>query len=169
MVSNALLALSKGDLSRLWVPADSSGRRCGIDYNVTCYPNLVFFNLIKCIGRMYDCETPQVCVKQCPTTPFIFNTFLCNSDNFNDLRDKLICQIHVNVSRIRNCNEIEQRIKNDDCARWYLPSNSCKNFSYKIKYFVIETKISAFLQICNDVFRSIYLALLIWQEKIILI
>lgn len=124
------IAIKNGDLDRLLVPTDSKGRKCGVDNGVIDKPYLFFFNLEKCIDArvpLFGCKTPQVCVEKCPTTSFIHDKFQCNdATNFEQIRENLICQMGVNKAQIRNCIEIEERVAKEDCARWYLPSKSCK-------------------------------------------
>lgn len=123
------IAIKRGDLDRLLVPTDSAGRKCGVDNSVINKPYLLFFNLERCIDArvpLFGCKTPQVCVEKCPTTAFIFNEFGCNNNNFYVTRENLICQMGVNKFEINSCDEIKRRIDKGDCARWYLPSNSCK-------------------------------------------
>lgn len=108
------------------MPADSMGWKCGIDCNVSDKRDVMYFNLIDCIDNIFDCKTPQVCVERCPNTLFHFSKDECESSSFNEFRDKLICQKHINIDQIHDCYAIEERIEMEDCARWYLPSKSCK-------------------------------------------
>lgn len=75
---------------------------------------------------LIGCETTQICVKECPKESFIFIHDHCNPTNFQAMRERLICQTDVKIDRIQNCQEIEERIKKDDCARWYSESETCK-------------------------------------------
>lgn len=123
------IAVKNGDLQRLLVPTDSKGRKCGIDNAVIDKPFLLFFNLEKCIDArvpLFGCSTPQVCVEQCPTKAFLHNEYGCNENNFNQIRADLICQMGVSKSDIRSCPDINNSIIREDCARWYLPSQSRK-------------------------------------------
>lgn len=122
-------AIKRGDLERLLVPADSKGRKCGVDNDVIEQPFLLFFNLEKCIDAtvpLFGCKTPQVCVKECPSTTFIFNSGQCTENNVPVIREKLICQMGVNKFDIKSCADIDKRIVDGDCAKWYLPSKPCK-------------------------------------------
>lgn len=126
------IAVNHGDLERLLYPTDSKGRKCGIDNGVIDKKFLLFFNLEKCIDArvpLFGCSTPQVCVEQCPTKSFLHNEYGCNNNNFNQIRNDLICQMGVSKSDIRNCADINNSIIREDCARWYLPSIPCKYFS----------------------------------------
>lgn len=137
-------ALKNGDLDRLLVPSDSTGRKCGVDSEVVHKPYLVFFNLEKCIDPstpLYGCQTPQVCVERCPTEAFLFNNERCNSNNFEEIKSKLICTMEVDQMSIRACSDIQTLVQSEKCARWYLPSESCKYTTYLFRtqhtYFVI--------------------------------
>ncbi|XP_031621566.1 CTL-like protein 2 isoform X4 [Contarinia nasturtii] len=121
----AQFAIKNGDLDRLLVPTDSSGRKCGVDNGVVNEPYLLFFNLEKCIDPtvpLFGCKTPQVCVRECPTTTFIFDKYQCNPSTFPSIRDKLICQKNENKFDIRDCDDIQNRVDRGSCASWYLPS-----------------------------------------------
>lgn len=124
------IAIKNGDLDRLLVPTDSSGRKCGVDNSVNKKPYLLFFNLERCIDArvpLFGCKTPQVCVENCPTTTFIYSEYECNNNKFYEMRENLICQMGVDkLNDIKSCDNIKYRIDRGDCARWYLPSNSCK-------------------------------------------
>lgn len=123
------LAIQHGDLNRLMVPTDSAGRKCGVDNGVIDKPFLLFFNLEKCIDArvpLFGCKTPQVCVEKCPTESFVFSNYQCREEMVGTIRNQLICQMGVRKEEIRSCADIENKINKDECARWYLPSNSCK-------------------------------------------
>lgn len=127
--SYSFTAITKGDLDRLLVPTDSKGRKCGVDNGVIDKPYLLFFNLEKCIDArvpLFGCKTPQVCVEECPKTAFIYNEFSCNTQSFPGIWRKLICQMGIDKNQIRDCSDLNTRISRGDCARWYLPSKSCK-------------------------------------------
>lgn len=118
------------------MPTDSDGRKCGIDSAVTDKKYLFFFDLAKCIDAsvpFVGCRTPQVCVERCPKTRFLFDFNACRQDFSTTLR-KLICRMDVDKSQIRSCDDIETKINEDKCAKWYLESKSCK-FSKKKNSF----------------------------------
>lgn len=53
-----------GNVEQLLVPKDSRGRKCGHEVDTKDKPNLLFFDLTKCIGPkvlLEGCKTPQVC------------------------------------------------------------------------------------------------------------
>lgn len=138
-------AIKNGDLDRLLVPSDSKSRKCGVDNNVIDKPYLMFFNLEKCIDPrvpLYGCKTPQVCVQQCPSTSFIYSHFQCNSNTFSQIRSQLICTMDVPLDTIQSCDDINDRIKRNECASWYLPSNSCMKlnliFNQNFKFFSVH-------------------------------
>lgn len=151
-VPRAYAAINNGDLDRLLVPADSKGRKCGVDNSVIDKPFLLFFNLEKCIDprvTLYGCKTPQVCVEQCPSTSFIYSHYTCNSNTFGQIRSQLICQMDVQMDSIRNCDDIRDRINRQDCASWYLPSNSCK----KIRWFQLRCYFLIYFFLCWNYFQ----------------
>lgn len=120
-------AQRNGNLSRLLVPTDSEGRKCGIDNGVLNKPYLVFFNIEKCISAsvpLRGCQTPQVCVQKCPNESFYFKAEACKGD-VEAMRKQMICKPSVDISK-QNCDQIEELIKAELCAQWYLPSRSCK-------------------------------------------
>ncbi|KAG5894971.1 hypothetical protein JTB14_009705 [Gonioctena quinquepunctata] len=96
-----LYAITNGDPSMLLVPKDSKGRRCGKDFDVLDKPYLLFHDLTKCIVSasvpFSGCQTPQVCVKQCPT------------DFYVDGNPKPL-------------NFQEYCVEDDTCPKWLLPS-----------------------------------------------
>lgn len=124
-----IAAIKNGDLDRLLVPTDSKNRKCGVDNGVINKPNLLFFNLEKCIDArvpLVGCKTTQVCVEQCPTTSFIYNEYNCNGNTINQIRSQLICEMEVDLAAITDCALINKHINEEKCARWYLPSTKCK-------------------------------------------
>lgn len=124
-----LTAIKNGDLERLLVPTDSSGRKCGIDNGFIDKPYLLFFNLEKCVDPtvpLFGCKTPQVCVAKCPTESFVYNHYQCNPQTLNQIREKLICRDEIDKWSITDCPRINELVENEQCARWYLESNSCE-------------------------------------------
>lgn len=122
--------MKNGDLDRLLVPTDSKGRKCGVDNGVIDKPFLVFFNLEKCIDPtvpLYGCQTPQVCVEKCPEDPFLYNEYMCNPQALNNIRKELICTKEVDKAKeIKSCGDVNRLVQNEECARWYMPSQPCK-------------------------------------------
>lgn len=111
------------------VPTDTEGRKCGVDSEVVHKPYLVFFNLEKCIDPsvpLYGCKTPQVCVERCPTSSFVYVPQQCSAGSFYQIKSQLICKMDVNKDRIQTCDDITALVDQDQCARWYLKSESCK-------------------------------------------
>lgn len=122
-------ALKNGDLDRLLVPTDSMGRKCGVDNEVLHKPYLLFFNLENCIDPktpISGCPTPQVCVEQCPRESFVYRNGDCSSGNFEQIKTKLICSMDIDRVAIQSCTQIDELVQKEKCARWYLPSQSCK-------------------------------------------
>ncbi|XP_053658019.1 choline transporter-like 2 [Anopheles marshallii] len=126
----AYYAVQHGDLNRLLVPIDSDGRKCGVDSEVRDEPYLVFFNITECAKidvPISGCSTTQVCVKQCPTENFDFETANCNPSNLNDIRTKLICKQNVKKTDLKTCQIIREYIKNERCAQTVQQSTSLAN------------------------------------------
>lgn len=125
-------AQREGDLNRLLVPRDTDGRQCGQDSEVLNKKYLVFFDLAKCADALVPlngCPTPQTCVEKCPDEPFIHNKAICQQ-NFDVYKKKLICTHRVDMNSIKNCGDIDKRIEDNECAKWYLKSEPRKlNFT----------------------------------------
>lgn len=124
-------AYRMGDVDRVIVPSDSNGLRCGVDSEVLDKPYLVFFELSKCADPrvpLTGCNTPQVCVSNCPNETFIYGeTHKCTPATLSQIRDKLICNIKVNKNRdLQDCRSIDRFVDDHRCARWYLRGESCK-------------------------------------------
>lgn len=68
-----------------------------------------------------------VCVEQCPRDSFVYHENTCNNANFEDVKAKLICLLDVNRNAIQTCEHITALVQDEKCARWYLPSKSCKS------------------------------------------
>lgn len=114
-------AIKKGNFDAIFKPKDSNGRKCGIDNDVLDKPILAFFDLSKCVNLnlKFKCNTPQVCVKECPSENWIFDK---NKSNIDDIRKHIICKNNINVSKIQTIEAYEKLIKEDSCASWYLKS-----------------------------------------------
>lgn len=122
------------------VPTDSAGRKCGVDNSVINKPHLLFFDLENCIDvqvPLFGCKTPQVCVEKCPTDTFIFPGCGGNPSGaeIRQMRQKLICQMGIDVNQIDSCGQIQRHIDRGECARWYMPSKSCMYSSFFLNYF----------------------------------
>lgn len=116
-------------MDRLLVPTDSQGLKCGVDSEVLHKPYLVFFNLERCIDPLVPingCPTPQVCVEQCPNATMLFDMNTCAAAGIAAIKEKLICNRDVQINAITTCDQVENLITANQCARWYLKSDSCK-------------------------------------------
>lgn len=110
------------------VPRDSEGYQCGKDSEVVDTNYLFFFDLAKCADPLVPlngCPTPQTCVKECPQEGFLHDKAKCSKD-LAEYKTKLICNRHVNVQSLKTCDEVDRKIKNQECAEWYLKSEPCK-------------------------------------------
>uniref|UniRef100_A0A182JCJ5 Choline transporter-like protein n=1 Tax=Anopheles atroparvus TaxID=41427 RepID=A0A182JCJ5_ANOAO len=126
----AYYAAHHGDLNRLLVPIDSDGRKCGVDSEVRDEPYLVFFNITECAKidvPISGCPTTQVCVKECPTEDFYFDSRICTANVVSQVRSKLICKTNVNKNELKTCNIIQQYIEAGRCAQFMQKSTSLAN------------------------------------------
>lgn len=128
-------AQREGDLDKLLVPRDTNGFQCGADSEVIDKKFLVFFDLSKCADPLVPingCPTPQTCVKECPKEKFLHDKAKCIQETAQTYRQKLICARDVNINSLNSCDDIHQRITDQQCAQWYLPSEPCKLSSAKL-------------------------------------
>nr|CAD7197084.1 unnamed protein product [Timema douglasi] len=119
----SVLGFTRGDPSRLLLPTDSQGRKCGLDTDVIDKPYLFFFDLTRCIRSnvvLNGCPTPQVCVKSCPEQNFFYS----NSSSLEDIRRDIICKTSIDVSSISTVDEFTGHVDREDCARYYLSSKA---------------------------------------------
>ncbi|CAG9809296.1 unnamed protein product [Chironomus riparius] len=122
-------AQREGNLSKLLVARDSEGFQCGKDSEVVNSTFLFFFDLSKCADPLVPingCPTPQKCVSECPHEAFIHDKTKCTKD-IAEYKKKLICTRHVDIQSLKNCNEIDIKIQNQECAQWYLKSEPLGN------------------------------------------
>lgn len=127
------LAYREGDLNRLLVPRDTEGLQCGQDSEVVDKPFLVFFDLAKCADPLVPlngCPTPQTCVSKCPSSNFVHSKATCEQ-NFAAYKERLICTRQTNMASIRNCNDVDEKIKAEQCSQWYLKSEPCKYIKFQ--------------------------------------
>lgn len=111
------------------MPTDSQGLQCGVDSAVLDKKYLVFFDLQKCIDPLvpiHGCPTPQVCVEQCPQSTFLFESSKCTAAALPSIKEQLICTRDVIVENIAECQHVEELIARNQCAPWYLKSESCE-------------------------------------------
>ncbi|XP_012269196.2 choline transporter-like 2 [Athalia rosae] len=114
-----------GDVNVLLVPTDTEGRKCGVDSDVAGKPYLVFFDLTKCAAlsaATNGCDTPQVCVAECPNTDFVWDVSSLTQD-LETLRSSMLCKIEIDVSRSTR-EQLQTYVENNVCARWYLRSRN---------------------------------------------
>lgn len=124
------------------------GRKCGVDNEVLHKPYLLFFNLENCIDPktpISGCPTPQVCVEQCPRESFVYRNGDCSSGNFEQIKTKLICSMDIDRVAIQSCTQIDELVQKEKCARWYLPSQSCK---FRLSINITNVSLD-FIQICR--------------------
>ena len=110
------------------MPRDTDGYQCGQDSEVIDKKYLVFFDLAKCADPLVPlngCPTPQTCVAECPNTNFVHDKKVCQSD-VNAYKQKLICKRSIDITKVKNCDEVDKLIETEQCAKWYLKSEPCK-------------------------------------------
>jgi choline transporter-like protein 2/4/5 len=109
------------------VPRDSDGHQCGQDSEVVDKKFLFFFDLAKCADPFVPingCPTPQICVNKCPQESFLHDMKICK--NVEEYKQKLICKPSVNLKHYSTCEQIDQLIIDEKCAKWYLKSQPCE-------------------------------------------
>ncbi|KAH9360090.1 hypothetical protein HPB48_014621 [Haemaphysalis longicornis] len=115
-----------GNPERLVYPTDSEGNICGRP-PFEDKQFLFFFDITKCLKRAYKpgdllpsliCHTPQVCVSQCPN-----ETFVASGKNEEEVRQKLICQYHVDPLN-KTVTVADLTGPDQKCASYYLKSSS---------------------------------------------
>ncbi|KAK8787087.1 hypothetical protein V5799_023137 [Amblyomma americanum] len=125
----AFFAYRNGNPERLIYPTDSQGNICG-QAPFEDKQFLFFFDITQCLKRAFKpgdllpslvCNTPQVCVSQCPNETFMVSN--SNDDDF--IRSKLICQYGVNpLDRGTYKSLSDLTGKDEKCASYYLKSSS---------------------------------------------
>lgn len=111
------------------MPRDSEGNQCGQDSEVIDQKYLFFFDLSKCADPLVPingCQTPQVCVKECPKETFFHENKTCYSEGLANYKKKLICTRQVDLNTTDNCDAIEKLMSEGKCSKWYLKSEPCK-------------------------------------------
>lgn len=129
MVAVASLGFIHGDPRRLVYPTDTRGNICGYG-NYSDRPKLVFFDLLACSKMGHDvakfgCPTPQMCVKECPSTNYVYLESVMKERKMKNKklkseRDKLVCKYGVD----RMAESITDLVKSGKCAAYYIKSMS---------------------------------------------
>ncbi|CAJ0954226.1 unnamed protein product, partial [Mesorhabditis belari] len=129
----AVFGFMFGNPERLIHPVDSLGRRCGFNrkggYDLTSKPYLFFFDLTTCISYstlLAGCQTPQVCVSQCPTAVFSYLELQQYGDGSNafiaNVQQKMICQDTFDKATLVSYNLVKAAVNNGSCAKYTIPS-----------------------------------------------
>ncbi|XP_077986258.1 choline transporter-like protein 2 [Glandiceps talaboti] len=123
----AYYAYTNGDLEKFVYKTDSLGRICHVDVEEKRY--LFYFDFRKCTsndtwtGYERKCDTPQVCIEECPTENFNGNDeqamYLTNPSNVR--WDKFICKYNVNPAS--SGKEPMELFEDEDCASYYVESS----------------------------------------------
>ncbi|XP_059157346.1 choline transporter-like protein 2 isoform X2 [Physella acuta] len=123
MVVVSIIGYARGNPRRLIYPTDSQGSICGVGKHVD-KPYLFFFDMVTCAKMgpaiVSGCPTPQVCVKECPKTNYVYLQNVADND-----RSKLICRYDVDhsVSPYKEMT-IQKLVESNLCASYYLESKS---------------------------------------------
>ncbi|KAI0226237.1 Choline transporter-like protein 4 [Lamellibrachia satsuma] len=132
MIAVGVYGFSRGDPNRLLYPTDSNGNLCGQgDYKAK--PNLLFFDLVSCLKMgaavvISGCPTTQVCVETCPNSTWMwYSQYAAEqiSSNKKRDRDQMICKYTVNA--VTSTKTVKQLVEDEDCAPYYVDSNSSKS------------------------------------------
>ncbi|XP_046915269.2 choline transporter-like 2 isoform X1 [Dermatophagoides farinae] len=113
--------LNHVNIEQVVFPSDSFGNVCGKG-EFSDRPYLYFFNILKCAadieGTIIDgCNTPQVCVKECPN--ITFSVGASNEMRHIEL-EHAICQYGIWPNR----NNLYQLTQKELCAKYYFKSDS---------------------------------------------
>lgn len=122
-------AQREGNLNKILIPRDSEGLQCGKDSEVVDSKFLFFFDLAKCADPLVPingCPTPQTCIKECPHEAFLHDKTKCSKD-LAEYKKKMICNRRIDVQSLGSCEEIDENVKNQECAQWYLKSEPFGN------------------------------------------
>ncbi|XP_055898138.1 choline transporter-like protein 2 isoform X2 [Biomphalaria glabrata] len=117
----SIVGYARGDPIRLIYPTDSHGNICGYG-KYSDKPYLFFFDLVTCAklgpAVVTGCPTPQVCVKECPSSNFVY---VHSVQNVN--RSELICKIDIDPTKAPYKDvPVDKLVKDQLCAAYYLES-----------------------------------------------
>ncbi|XP_075987472.1 choline transporter-like 2 isoform X2 [Anticarsia gemmatalis] len=115
--------MTNGNIQKLLAPIDSNGKRCGLDSGLEDKKYLVFFNIENCLTPstpITGCNTPQVCVKQCPDRTILFKEIL-TAANFEEYRSSMVCTEAVNTATM-TFSMAQQYMTEKKCASYVLQS-----------------------------------------------
>ncbi|KAL4709780.1 hypothetical protein ACJJTC_001234 [Scirpophaga incertulas] len=116
-------SMNNGDVRTILAPIDTEGRRCGLTSGLEDKKYLLFFNIARCLQPgtpITGCPTPQVCVKECPTSTVLIENEL-SSLTFNKLKEFMVCTDKVNMDQL-TYEKAVQYIKEEKCASYVLKS-----------------------------------------------
>lgn len=81
----------------------------------------------------------QVCVDKCPVENFAAELYLVNQPLDTVVRDKLICKYHVDKNIILTTRDMQDRVRSNECASWYLESQHSKLRLIPVSNYSTET------------------------------
>lgn len=114
-------------------PSDSNGQVCGRNKNVSKNPYLFFFDITECTSPMifvHRCQTPQVCVENCPNTDWSVKEVLDAKDPIDWLtvQKALIC-VSPDLNKLVNSKEVLKNFtSSNQCAKYYTKSENLFNY-----------------------------------------
>ncbi|XP_026811384.1 CTL-like protein 2 [Rhopalosiphum maidis] len=115
-------------------PSDSNGQVCGRNKNVSKNPYLFFFDITECTSPMifvHRCQTPQVCVENCPNTDWSVKEVLDTKDSQVDwpaVQKALIC-VSPDLNKLVNSKEVLKNFtSSNQCAKYYTKSENLFNY-----------------------------------------
>ena len=120
----AAFVFTQGDPDLLLHPTNSAGEPCGAaGTRVESRPYLSYFDMTQCDtapDKIVGCQTPQVCVTQCPTETYDFTTEDCSLDT----RKRYVCRFDIDATDPKydggdNCKKL---LDDKQCAKVVLKS-----------------------------------------------
>ncbi|KAK0406429.1 hypothetical protein QR680_018565 [Steinernema hermaphroditum] len=128
----AVLGFMWGKPERIIHPTDSKGRICGYDrpgyYNMSSKPYLLFFDLTRCVSYssvFAGCQTPQVCVEECPREAFSYLKLQVQlpMTNFKEeVRRHVICEDPKIIETINNFEALRTVVQQGICTSYTVAS-----------------------------------------------
>ncbi|XP_041369182.1 choline transporter-like protein 4 isoform X2 [Gigantopelta aegis] len=128
MAGCSIIGYVHGNPYKYLHPTDSEGNICGHG-KFSDRPYLMYFDLIQC-GMMglkiikTGCPTPQVCVKECVSTNYVFTETIAYELSARrrlvQHRKKMVCKYHINP--VTTKIGIRQLVLKEKCAAYYVKS-----------------------------------------------
>ncbi|XP_022170029.1 CTL-like protein 2 [Myzus persicae] len=130
----ASYAYQNSDQELFISPSDSNGQVCGRNKNVSDKPYLFFFDITECTSPMifvHGCQTPQVCVENCPNTEWSVKEVLDSKESQVDwpaIQKTLIC-VSPDLNKLVNSKEVLKNFTSTNlCAKYFTKSEILFNY-----------------------------------------